>query len=475
MTHLSSRPMKLILGIAVLALAVRITAGVMVGWDRLLPVADQPLYDAFAKNILEGKGFQIPDIIRKTPKGLLLNKDFEKMGYFGVVLPDRSTAFFPPVYPIMMTASYWLFGPHPGSARLVQSFFDALACFLVGWMGVRLFGLRHGVVAGLIYALYPAFIGLTTVLWTIGMGVFTLVLALALTVYFQQKPTMWAAMWMGMGWGLAALTRSALLPFLLVVLVLAWWHTRTALKTEKESRDSNIKSGIRPRHQWLYPLIIAIGMMVLLTPWGIRNAVVMGHFTLTPTKGGRNLWEANNGIFSEPYIKYSATAGGMAQVYHRYVQSRLEGLQRTDLIEFPEFSVDMSEFERDKILKRQVIDFLKANPRVATELCFLRFYSLIRVVLGGWSSYWFAKIAGIISMGFVLIGGLIGLVINCKRWNCLSLFYLLVIYYVAVHMATAAGIPHRLPLDAVLILFATSALFWGYECVLRPSLSQKIC
>jgi len=460
-----STTMKLLLGIAVLALLIRVVAGLAVGWDRLKPAADQPLYDAFGKNIIAGKGFQLPDLPRKDPKGNPVDIDFSSTGYFGVVIPNHPTAFFEPVYPVMMAAGYGVFGEHPGAARLFQSLFDAIGCFLIGWMGVKLFGNWQGVLAGLIYALYPAFIGLTTVLWTIGMGVFTLVLALSLTVNFQQKPTGWAALWMGMAWGLAVLTRTALLPFFVVVLVLCWWDLH------KEWRDTlrhvlnpsqNPSNHVFAVGSWKYPALMIAGILILLLPWGIRNAVVMGHFTVTPTKGGRNLWEANNCVFSEPYRKYSATADGMARIYHKYAESRRSGLQRTDLIEYPNFSVETGEFERDKILKHQVTEFLIANPKVAVELCFLRLYSLFRIQPTGFSKG-FLSLIGLFSMGSVLFMGLLGLIVNGKQWSRYRIFYLLVLYYIAVHAVTAAGIPHRLPLDAVLILFAASALCWIYE------------
>jgi 4-amino-4-deoxy-L-arabinose transferase-like glycosyltransferase len=453
MITLSFKNIKLIFCIAVVGLAIRIAAGLFMGWNHLMHIADQPVYDAFGKNIIEGKGFQLPDLPRKDPKGNLVDVDLSNTGFFGVVLPNQPTAFFEPVYPVMIAVAYGIFGEHPGAARLFQSLFDAIGCFLIGWMGVRLFGIWQGILASLMYALYPAFIGLTTVLWTIGMGVFTMVLALALTVYFQQKPTGWSALGMGLAWGLAVLTRTALLPFFVVVLILCWWDLH---------KLQNVPKPTKLRAIWKYPALMIVGILILLLPWGIRNAVVMGHFTVMPTKGGRNLWEANNCIFSEPYWKYSATADGMARIYHKYAASRRDKIQRTDLIEYPNFSIETDEFERDQQLTRQVKDFLLANPKVAIELCFLRLYSLFRIQSTGFSKGILSWI-GLFSMGFVLFMGLLGLIINARQGSRYKIFYLLILYYIAVHTVTAAGIPHRLPLDAVLILFAASAIYWIYE------------
>ena len=446
--------------IAIMALVIRIVAGVAVGWNRLLPAADQPLYDAFAKNILAGKGFQVPDIYEQGQKKGVIQEDVKKLGYFGVVMPNRPTAFFPPLYPLMMAAAYGILGAHPGSVRLFQSFLDALACFLIGWMGVRMFGSRQGILAAMIYAIYPAFIALTLVLWTISLGVFTLVLAMAMTVNFQKNPTGWSALWMGMAWGLATLSRSAMLPFLLVILLLAWLDIRRFRRGDFSETEE--KSKLIPHSQWTYPLIMVAGMMILMIPWGVRNSVVMGHFTISPTKGGRNLYEANNGIFSKPYLNYSASGDGMERIYHRFAESHLNDLRRKELIEFPQFPEDMGEFQRDRILTRQVTDFLLANPKVALELCFLRFYSLIRIT-PGFLPHLMGKLIGMVSMGGVLIFGFLGLIIRAKQWIRYSYFYLLILYYVAIHTVTAAGIPHRLPLDAILILFAGTAVEWFYD------------
>jgi hypothetical protein len=167
-------------------------------------------------------------------------------------------------------------------------------------------------------------------------------------------------------------------------------------------------------------------------------------------------------LFSKPYINYSATAGGMASVYHKYVQSRIDGIDRPDLIEFPDFPREMDEFQRDRILKKQVADFLKANPKVAVELCFLRLYSLIRITPAMFSHI-AAKLAGILSMGLALVGAVVGLIIHRKRFNQLMVFYLLILYYVSIHTVTAAGIPHRLPLDALLIVLSSSAIVWTWQ------------
>ena len=123
MTRSLDSSMKIIIAISIIALVIRLTAGLTVGWNRMMHLADQPLYDAFAKNILAGKGFQIPDIYHLEPRKRTIQEEVKRLGYFGVVIPNRRTAFFPPVYPVVLAASYGLFGPYPGSARIVQSLF----------------------------------------------------------------------------------------------------------------------------------------------------------------------------------------------------------------------------------------------------------------------------------------------------------------------------------------------------------------
>jgi hypothetical protein len=457
--------LKTITMIAIMAFVIRIVAGMAVGWEKLLPAPDQSSYDALAKSILAGKGFQIPDIDEQGQSNNIVQEEVKKPGYLDIVVPGHPTAFFQPLYPLIMAAAYGILGEYPGSVRLLQGFFDALACFLIGWMGIRMFGSRQGILAALIYSIYPAFVALTLVLLPISLGVFVLVLAMALTVNFQENPASWPALWMGLAWGVAALCISVILPFLLVVLLLAWWEVHR-LRLGEVSKGSSMggKSMLPANRQLIYPLIIVLGMVIILSPWAIRNAMVMGHFTVLPTKEGQALYEANNGIFSQAHLESSTSGEGMAPIYHRFAVSHLNQLKRADLIEFPQFPDDMGEFQRDEILTRQAVDFVLANPKVAADLCLLRLYSLIRIIPGSLHDM-SAKLISMVSMGGILIFALLGLIIDMKYWVRTSYFYLLILYYVVIHAVTASGIPQRLPLDAILILFAAGSLIWFYESI----------
>lgn len=63
-----------------------------------------------------------------------------------------SPYFKAPLYPLFLNLVYGLFGTGPWPIRLVQAVIGSLSALLTFLIGLRLFGLRTGVVAGLIVA-----------------------------------------------------------------------------------------------------------------------------------------------------------------------------------------------------------------------------------------------------------------------------------------------------------------------------------
>ncbi|MBU1650819.1 hypothetical protein KKA00_01250, partial [bacterium] len=169
-----------------------------------------------------------------------------------------------------------------------------------------------------------------------------------------------------------------------------------------------------------------------------------------PTKGGRNLWEYNNQVFTQE--KMTGKTIGVAKMYQDFAIKNYPDLKRKDLIEFPVF-IDETEIERDKIMKQRVTDFIKANPVVYIKLCFFRIYQLFRVIprhLGGP----LATLAALGTWGWILPASLLGLLMSFKYWRRRAVIYAILFYTVGTHALTAAGIPHRVPTDPYFILLA---------------------
>ena len=203
--------------------------------DQVPLTGDEPIYDSVAHNLLAGLGY--------TYRG-------------------QPWLFKPPGWPITLAGIYAAFGEGRRIVSLFQGLFDAGTIALSAWVAWRIFRSRAtAVTAFLLVALWPPFFresrfGQTEPLYTFG-----LVLLLAAFVRFVQRPTSRAAFVMGVCVGLASLVRpNGIVPAFALA---AGWLLLG-------------RSSARPHARKL--LAAALGLVLVLAPWTLRNAVVFHAF-----------------------------------------------------------------------------------------------------------------------------------------------------------------------------------------------------
>lgn len=440
-----------------LGLAIRIAMTIVLG-ERLLPLADQPIFLDMAENIATGKGIVvsqelvgIPENISDSLRAVLMTKperirDMELNALWGIVKPETPTAFFEPFYPVFLGAIRYLFGPTPGVAigpevilygpkitiaRLFQSLFDALVILILYYIGAALFSRAVGGIAALVYCFYPYSLAFVTNLVTQNTYLFLQALVVFFFVRTLDRQSWGNYIFLGLSAGLTLLTRISLITFVPFIIICLYLPLRERLRWERLAVSLTI-------------------MAFVVAPWLLRNQMVMGEPLLLPTKGGRNLWEYNNQIFTAE--KMEAEATGLDLVYQKFARKHYPGLKKKELIDFPKFT-DETEIERNEIMTARVKEFILANPWVYVQLCGLRLYRLFKIVpkhLGGP----LATFASFASWGWILPASLIGIVLSLKQWRRRSVLYAIIFYTVSTHALTASGIPHRVPTDPYFILLA---------------------
>jgi hypothetical protein len=443
--------------IFLLGFLIRAGISIVLG-ERLLPLADQPVFLDVAENIATGKGIMIsqelvgiPENVSDSLRALLMTKpervrDMELNAFLGVVKPATPTAFLEPFYPVFLGSIRWLFGPTPGVTigpevipygpritivRLLQSLFDALVILILFYLGVTLFTPATGGIAALVYCFYPYSLAFVTNLVTQNTYLFLQALIVFFFVRTLDRQSWGNYILLGLSAGLTLLTRISLITFIPFIVICFYLPLRKQLKWERLATS----------------LLI---MVVVIAPWVIRNQIVMGEPLLLPTKGGRNLWEYNNQVFTTEKMEADVTSVDL--IYQKFAKRHYPNLKRKDLIEFPRFTGE-SEIERNEILTARVKGFILANPWVYAQLCGLRLYQLFRIIprhLGGP----LATFASLATWGWVLPASLIGILLSLKNWRRRSVLYAIIFYTVGTHTLTASGIPHRIPTDPYFILLA---------------------
>ena len=380
-----------------------------------------PYYEYREKNPPPMGG--IPEIRQK----MMDRWDAEKR-YYGVVKWGEPSSFFEPLYPVYSALCYVLFGDRFLFHRILLALMSSFTCIIVFKIGKRLFNDNTGYISALICAVYPYFIFYTVFLMSETFLIFFLALSMYYFFELRHEPGWKNAVLLGLMFGLTFLTRSIILgviPFLLLYLVIFDYRRQ------------------------IVPVVISVVVFsAVLAPWVIRNYNLHGQFVLLSTRGGYNIWLRNNPFYYEDELK----ALGYAVPQHL-----LRDIKYIEYLDYPEFSEDMGEIERNKILTEEGKKFILRNPKLFTYLCWIRLQTILGFH-GTLSQGLIYKLVGILSFGILFPCALISLIVNRRYWKEFLPLVLIFGYFVSVYTLTHDGIRYRLPADPYLFLIASLLL-----------------
>jgi 4-amino-4-deoxy-L-arabinose transferase-like glycosyltransferase len=247
---------------AILAVALVLRVAYMIFQSRMaIPVhhPDSLLYDAIARNLLDGKGY--------VGRNYLIVKD------------GMQTAFYGPVYPIFLAALYGAFGYAYKFVQIAQILVSVATCWLVYTTGKMLYGRTAGLLAAAMFALYPELVAYPSAILSETLYIFlevALVYMLAKALSEEEpKTSMFAAT--GCVFALAFLCRQvvAVVPIFLIPFVYMRYRGRGS--------------------KWLSVRIAAFAFaaIVVIAPWSVRNYFDMGTVSPATSTGGVTFWWGN--------------------------------------------------------------------------------------------------------------------------------------------------------------------------------------
>ncbi len=423
-----------ILLVAAAAAAPRLAAIVVLGNDFIKPPRDQFIFAELAQGVADGPGLTLePDRFYAKARAwhhrALREWVREPEWAFGLVQVGARTSAYEPLYPYTLGATIRLGVPRWLAARLLNLAFAVAAAVAASLVARRLFGDAAAVVTGLAVALYPAYIYYS--LLAMSETAHVALLAIFIAAYYASLTRGIAA---AVAFGLAAaaffLTRAIALP--LFVLLLFY-----ALLT------------VKSRRRWVYAATALVTFGLAITPWVYRNYGVHGAFVLTPTRGGVNLWMRNN-----PTVLALEAGGANGKDW----RESLPALRRADLLSYPDFG-DADELSRDRLLRRRMLSFLRANPAYFARTCGRRFLELIRpygpTVAGS-----FQKAAATAPYVLALIFGVVGFVAAARRreFRHVAPLVLIFVFYLLYYTVLHGGVRYRLPADVCLLIGAGRGL-----------------
>ncbi len=205
------------------------------------PHGDAFFYHAGANLLAEGKGFISPFYVQ-----------------LGI---HRAAAEHPPLY-IIFLAIPSVLGLKSVLAHLLWSCaLGSATVWLVGLLGRAVGGVRVGIIAAAVAALYPNLWAPDGQLQAETLSMFAAVATLLLAYRYWRAPSWRRLVVVGAACGLGALARSELILFVPMVVVPLVWATRDRTAREKL--------------QWLGASVLAAA--IVIAPWTIYNSTRFVH------------------------------------------------------------------------------------------------------------------------------------------------------------------------------------------------------
>ena len=434
--------------ILLFAIALRVAAAFALG-DHVGPLPgtyDQVSYDRLAQRVLDGYGFS-----------------FDKL-WWPYTQPGEPTAHWSYLYTLYLAGVYGLVGYHPLVARVLQAILvGALMPWLVYRLGCRHFGQQVGLVASGVMTCYAYFIYYAATLMTENFYIIGILWVLDIAGQLGQAgesppAARQQSLFLGLALGMTVLLRQVFLLFIPILFVWLVWRSYryqtgpgsaglTAKKNEALGETPSRNQGLavlvrnKPVVRMMGILLTAtVVLLFAIAPWTVRNYLIFQRFVLLNTNAGFAFYWSNHPIHG---YNYPADLPDW-DAYIKLIPPEL---------------LSLNEAELDQELLKRGLGFVRDDPGRYLMLSITRVDDYFR--------FWPSSESGLISnVSRVLSFGLLwrlmayGLISQGRRAfsSEILILYLFIIIYTGIHLLSWALVRYRLPVDAVLIIFAGTTL-----------------
>lgn len=394
-------------------------------------IYDQISYDGLARRVVAGFGFSFAE------------------GHWPATRGGEPTAHWSYLYTLYLAGVYALFGPQPVIARLLQAMIaGALHPWLTFRLGTRVFGRRAGLAAAALSALYLYFVYyagglLTETFYFLGI-LWTLDCALRIIQPGRKpRPRLWLEL--GLAIGVTVLLRQLFLLFVPFLALWVWWNL--APPDKRTGGAARLPRWANwPAIQGL--LVSGLVVAALIAPWTLRNYRAFGTFVPLNTNAGFAFYWGNHPIHGTHFMPLLP----------------LNGPSYQDLI--PAQLLSLNEGQLDQALLQAGIRIVLDDPLRYLQLSWSRIPEYVKF----WpspDSGLPSNVSRVASFGLLLPFMLYGLWRSARRLAApdhpaqraqIGLLYLFMVVYTLLHLLTWTLIRYRLPVDAILLIFAAPAL-----------------
>lgn len=364
--------------------------------------ADEHMWDATAMNIASGKGHFAWQ---------------EDLSSYVFRVPLQSI-FLAVIFKIKH--SYML-------VRIIQAVIGAVIPVLIFLLADLVYDKKAiAYIASLIGTVYPFLIYYTGYLLAESNFTFLFLVAMYFICRMIDKQYLKQTILSGIFLGLATLTRPVVFYFPIMVFI--WLF---------------VSYPRRYIQSILAVVLLSIAMLLVMSPWIIRNYLLLGKFIPTATEGGYVFYVSNN-----PWAAGTDFVPRDDPIYQEMLST-----YRQDPVKGSRIGYSAGK----RYILHNLKDFLKLIPKKLYH--FWKFYPQT-----GYTDLVNRRtqLISIFSYGLLFPFSLLGMVVSFKIWRRTLIFYLLIFYFILVAMAYYGSTRLRFPICPYLIIFGASGLVSTY-------------
>lgn len=340
--------------------------------------------------------------------------------------------FVAPLYPFTLAAIYRVFGFHSLIVEIFQCLLGIGIAIFAFLIARKLFNTTSALVVLAIVAFTPELFVLSTFLYTESLFIFLLMSTVWGLFRVLEQPTLGRIALAGLMAGLATLARGVtmLLPIILFLTLLTKFRVLDALK---------------------WTLTFGLFFILPIVPWAARNYITFQAFIPVAVGNGDVLWTGNYLPFDGKY-NYDKTRAMMDSM-----------------------SLGMNQIERNNFFIREARKNMAAEPLETAWLMVRKIYRfwfwVYESVPSGQKRQAATAIQFVLKAFYypLLVLFVMGLFLTFRRWRDLLLFYLLMLYYLAIHVFTLVVPRYRFPILPLMAIFAAYSLFWLWRRLLKQN------
>jgi hypothetical protein len=395
----------LLIAILIVAVVLRILVAIYLG-DSTPPAKDETSYSLLAGRLAGGYGYSFSE------------------AWYPFAPAGAPTAHWSFLYTAFIAAIYALVGFHPLAVRLITAVAGGILLPLMLYrLTRRVLPERPNLalIAAACAAIYAYFVLFSAMLMTETFYIVAILYSLERAIALEQqlkageRPGWKLLFGLGISLALATLLRQAVLPW--VVILFAWllWAGR---------RHNNLQQAIRSL------LISGFTLLLFILPFTIRNYLVYGDFLLLNSNAGYALYSAQHPLHGTSFQAFTAAP------------------LPADIDPYPK-----NEAQWDNALMRRGIEFIIEDPGRYILLSISRAADYFMFWPSSETSL-INNIGRVLSFGLFLPVMIYGLVLSRHKWRRFELVYIFILFYSLLHLMTWSMVRYRLPVDALLLIFA---------------------